>query len=127
MTGVMSRHIVTVGAVFLILCGLVPKIGALVTTIPIEVLGGGVIVMFGMVASAALSMLSNVEWTQRNMLIFGVSLSLALGLQLEPAALQHLPETLRVLLGSGVLPAAVSAVVLNLLVPGRDGEVEAAT
>ncbi|GGN54648.1 uracil permease [Novosphingobium indicum] len=126
-TGVMSRHIVTVGAVFLILCGLVPKIGALVTTIPIEVLGGGVIVMFGMVASAALSMLSNVEWTQRNMLIFGVSLSLALGLQLEPAALQHLPETLRVLLGSGVLPAAVSAVVLNLLVPGRDGEVEAAT
>jgi NCS2 family nucleobase:cation symporter-2 len=72
-------------------------------------------------------MLSNVEWTQRNMLIFGVSLSLALGLQLEPAALQHLPETLRVLLGSGVLPAAVSAVVLNLLMPGRDGEVEPAT
>ena len=118
-TGVMSRHVVTLGAVFLVVCGLAPKIGAVITTIPIEVLGGGVIVMFGMVASAALSMLSGVAWTQRNMLIFGVSLSLALGLQLEPEALQHVPETLRILLGSGVLPAACSAVALNLLVPGR--------
>jgi xanthine permease len=118
-TGVMSRHVVTIGALFLVVCGLLPKVGAVITTIPIEVLGGGVIVMFGMVASAATSMLSGVEWTQRNMLIFGVSLSLALGLQLEPTALQHVPETLRILLGSGVLPAAVTAVVLNLLVPGR--------
>jgi NCS2 family nucleobase:cation symporter-2 len=118
-TGVMSRHVVTIGAVFLVLCGLLPKVGAVITTIPIEVLGGGVIVMFGMVASAATSMLAGVEWTQRNMLIFGVSLSLALGLQLEPTALQHLPETARMLLGSGVLPAAVTAVLLNLLVPGR--------
>jgi len=118
-TGVMSRHVVTVGALFLIACGLLPKVGAVITTIPIEVLGGGVIVMFGMVASAATSMLSSVAWTQRNMLIFGVSLSLALGLQLEPDALQHVPETLRILLGSGVLPAAVTAVLLNLLVPGR--------
>lgn len=116
-TGVMSRHVVTLGAIFLIACGLVPKIGALVTTIPIEVLGGGVIVMFGMVASAALSMLSQVEWTQRNMLIFAVALSLSLGLQLEPGALAHLPETLRVLLASGVLPAAVIAIVLNLAIP----------
>ncbi|WP_232495313.1 nucleobase:cation symporter-2 family protein [Novosphingobium kaempferiae] len=118
-TGVMSRHVVTIGALFLVLCGLLPKVGAVITTIPIEVLGGGVIVMFGMVASAATSMLAGVEWTQRNMLIFGVSLSLALGLQLEPTALQHLPETARILLGSGVLPAAVTAVLLNLLVPGR--------
>ncbi|WP_159981841.1 MULTISPECIES: nucleobase:cation symporter-2 family protein [unclassified Novosphingobium] len=118
-TGVMSRHVVTVGALFLVLCGLLPKVGAVITTIPIEVLGGGVIVMFGMVASAATSMLSGVDWTQRNMLIFGVSLSLALGLQLEPLALQHVPETARILLGSGVLPVAVTAVVLNLVVPGR--------
>jgi len=116
-TGVMSRHVVTIGAVFLILCGLLPKIGAVITTIPIEVLGGGVIVMFGMVGSAALVMLSGVDWTQRNMLIFGVALSLSLGLQLEPAALAHLPATARMLLGSGVLPAACIAVLLNLLLP----------
>ncbi len=116
-TGVMSRHIVTIGAAFLVLCGLAPKIGAAIVTIPIEVLGGGVIVMFGMVASAALSILSEVVWTQRNMLIFGVALSVSVGLQLDPAAVSHLPETLRILATSGVLPAALIAVALNLVVP----------
>jgi xanthine permease len=118
-TGVMSRHIVTIGALCLIGCGLVPKIGAVITTIPIEVLGGGVIVMFGMVASAAVSILAAVQWTQRTMLIFGTALSVSIGLQLEPAAAAHLPETLRILMTSGVLPAAVIAVVLNLVVPNR--------
>jgi NCS2 family nucleobase:cation symporter-2 len=118
-TGVMSRHIVTLGAVFLVVCGLLPKIGALVTTIPIEVLGGGVIVMFGMVASAAISILSSVEWTQRNMLIFGVALSISIGLELEPDAINRLPETLRIVMTSSVLPAALIAVTLNLIVPGR--------
>ena len=75
------------------------------------------IVMFGMVASSALSMLSGVNWNQRNMLIFGISLSLSMGLQLEPGALAHVPETLRVLLASGVLPAALLAVTLNLFLP----------
>ncbi|MET0371068.1 MAG: nucleobase:cation symporter-2 family protein [Sphingobium sp.] len=122
-TGIMSRHIVTVGALFLIVCGLLPKIGALITTIPIEVLGGGVIVMFGMVAAAATSILSGVEWTQRNMLIFGVALSVSIGLELEPGSVARLPETARIVLTSGVLPAALIAVVLNLVVPGRSGTV----
>ena len=126
-TGVMSRHIVTIGALFLVLCGLLPKVGALITTIPIEVLGGGVIVMFGMVASAAVSILSGVEWTQRNMLIFGIALSISVGLELEPSAVGHLPETLRIVLTSGVLPAAMIAVVLNLIVPGRGESAEALT
>ncbi|WP_260927030.1 uracil-xanthine permease family protein [Novosphingobium sp. 9] len=116
-TGVMSRHVVTIGALFLVACGLLPKVGAAIATIPIEVLGGGVIVMFGMVASAAVAMLAQVAWSQRNMLVFGISLSLGLGLQLEPTALQHLPETARILLTSGILPAATLAVVLNLLLP----------
>lgn len=118
-TGIMSRHVVTIGALFLIVCGLAPKVGAAITTIPIEVLGGGVIVMFGMVASAAVSILSGVEWSQRNMLIFGVALSLGIGLELEPDAVGHLPETARIMLTSGVLPAALVAVVLNLAMPGR--------
>ncbi|MBE3640318.1 uracil-xanthine permease family protein [Mangrovicoccus algicola] len=117
MTGVMSRHIVTIGALFLILCGLVPKVGALIRTIPIEVLGGGVIVMFGMVVASGISMLSAVTWDKRNMVIFAISLSLGLGLQLEPQALQHLPSTLSILLTSGLLPAAGLAIVLNLVLP----------
>lgn len=116
-TGVMSRHVVTIGALFLIVSGLVPKVGAVISTIPIEVLGGGVIVMFGMVVAAGVSMLSDVEWNRRNMVIFAVSLSLGLGLQLEPGALQHLPDTAKVLLTSGILPAAFIAILLNLLLP----------
>jgi NCS2 family nucleobase:cation symporter-2 len=117
MTGVMSRHVVTIGAVFLVVCGLVPKVGAVISTVPIEVLGGGVIVMFGMVIAAGVSMLSDVTWNRRNMVIFAVSLSIGLGLQLEPDALQHVPETLKVLLTSGLLPAAFLAITLNLLLP----------
>ncbi|MBT4907362.1 MAG: purine permease [Rhodospirillaceae bacterium] len=117
MTGVMSRHVVTIGAIFLVLAGLIPKVGALVTTIPIEVLGGGVIVMFGMVASAGLSMLAEVTWNRRNMIIFAVSMAFGLGLYLEPGALQHVPDTIRVLLASGLLPAAFIAIILNLVLP----------
>ncbi|MBL3565150.1 uracil-xanthine permease family protein [Rhodovulum sulfidophilum] len=119
MTGVMSRHVVTCGAFFLILCGLVPKVGALISTIPIEVLGGGVIVMFGMVVAAGISMLSDVTWNRRNMVIFAIALSVGLGLQLEPKAVQYLPDTLQILMTSGLLPAALIAVVLNLVLPGE--------
>ncbi|SDO02752.1 nucleobase:cation symporter-2, NCS2 family [Lutimaribacter pacificus] len=117
MTGVMSRHVVTIGAVFLIVCGLLPKIGAIVSTVPINVLGGGVIVMFGMVAAAGVNMLADVTWNRRNMVIFAVSLSVGLGLQLEPGALQHLPRTLQILLTSGLLPAAALSIILNLVLP----------
>jgi len=117
MTGVMSRHVVTFGAIFLIIAGLVPKVGAAISTVPIEVLGGGVIVMFGMVVASGISMLSDVDWNKRNMVIFAIALSVGLSLQLEPAAVQHLPDTLRILMTSGLLPDAVIAIVLNLVLP----------
>ncbi|AXI42737.1 nucleobase:cation symporter-2 family protein [Sulfitobacter sp. SK011] len=117
MTGVMSRHVVTIGAIFLILCGMIPKVGAVIRTIPIEVLGGGVIVMFGMVVAAGISMLSDVNWNRRNMVIFAIALSVGLGLQLDPKAVQYLPDTLRILMTSGLLPAALIAIVLNLILP----------
>ena len=117
MTGVMSRHVVTIGALLLVVAGLIPKVGAFISTIPIEVLGGGVIVMFGMVSAAGVSLLATVNWNKRNLIIFAISLSLGLGLQLEPEALQHLSGTAKVLMSSGLLPAAVIAIVLNLILP----------
>ena len=117
MTGVMSRTVVTIGALFLVVAGLIPKIGAIVTTVPIEVLGGGVIVMFGMVAAAGVSILSSVDWNKRNLIIFAISLSVGLGLQLVPDALQHLGGTWKILAVSGLLPAAVLAIILNLILP----------
>lgn len=127
MTGVMSRHVVTIGALFLIVCGLVPKFGAAISSMPIAVLGGGVIVMFGMVAAAGASMLSDVDWNRRNMVIFAIALSVGLGLQLEPGALQHLPDTLKVLMTSGLLPAAIIAIVLNLVIPHEEDELGASS
>ena len=117
MTGVMSRHVVTCGAIFLIVCGFIPKIGAVVQSVPITVLGGGVIVMFGMVAAAGASMLSDVRWNSRNMVIFALALSIGLGFQLVPEAVGRLPDLLRVLMVSGLLPAAVIAIALNLVLP----------
>lgn len=119
MTAVMSRTVVTFGAIILIVAGLVPKVGALISIIPIEVLGGGVIVMFGMVAAAGVSMLSDVNWNRRNMVIFAISISISigLGLQLESGALQHLASTAKVLMTSGLLPAAFIAIISNLLLP----------
>ncbi|UYV36975.1 purine permease [Rhodobacteraceae bacterium D3-12] len=122
MTGVMSRHVVSIGALFLIVAGCMPVVGALIRTMPEHVLGGGVIVMFGMVAASGINMLSEVNWNRRNMVIFATSLSLGLGLQLVPEALQHLPRTAQVLLTSGLLPSAGLAIVLNLILPENLGE-----
>ena len=117
MTGVMSRHVVTIGAIVLIIAGLIPKVGAGINTIPYPVLGGGVIVMFGMVAAAGVNMLSDVNWNRRNMVIFAVALALGLGLQLVPDAMKFLPPTAKILMTSGLLPAAFIAIVLNLVLP----------
>ncbi len=117
MTGMMSRHVVTIGALVLILCGLVPKIGAVIASMPLPVLGGGVIVMFGMVAAAGLNMLTEVDMNRRNMVIIAVSLVAGLGLNLVPTAVQYLPGVVKTLATSAVAPTALVAIVLNLLLP----------
>lgn len=117
MTGVMSRHVVSISAVILILCGLSPKIAAVFSSMPLPVLGGGVIVMFGMVVSAGMNMLAEVEMNRRNMIIMAVSLSVGLGLSQVPSAVQYLPGIMKTLMVSGLLPTAFIAIVLNLVLP----------
>lgn len=120
MTGIMSRHVVTIGGIILIICGLLPKIGALIASMPLPVLGGGVIVMFGMVAAAGMNMMSEVQMTRRNMIIISVSLAVGLGLNLVPSAVQYLPGIWKTLATSAVAPTALLAVVLNLVLPHDD-------
>ena len=120
MTGVMSRHVVTIGAIVLVVCGLIPKIGAIIASMPLPVLGGGVIVMFGMVAAAGLNVLSEVKLNRRNMVIIAVSLAVGLGLNLVPSAVQYLPGVVKVLATSAVAPTAIVAVILNLVLPEED-------
>ena len=73
-----GRFVVTCSAIFPC-CGFIPKIGALISAMPIAVLGDGVIIMFGMVVSAGINMLSDVEWDPRNMTILAISLAVGLG------------------------------------------------
>ena len=120
MTGVMSRHVVTVAGIIMIVCGLIPKIGAIIASMPLPVLGGGVIVMFGMVASAGLNMLTEVKMNRRNMIIIAVSLAAGLGMNLVPEAVQYVPGVLKTLMTSAVAPTAVIAIVLNLVLPKED-------
>ena len=117
MTGIMSRHVVTIGALVLILCGLLPKIGAVIASMPLPVLGGGVIVMFGMVAAAGLNVLSEIDMNRRNMVIIAVSLAAGLGLNLVPTAVQYLPGVIKTLATSAVAPTALVAIFLNLVLP----------
>tara|TARA_B110000483_G_scaffold98767_1_gene121151 strand:- start:201 stop:1499 length:1299 start_codon:yes stop_codon:yes gene_type:complete len=115
MTGIMSRHVVTIAGAILVVCGLIPKIGAAVASMPLPVLGGGVIVMFGMVAAAGMNMLTEVKMSRRNMIIISVSLAVGLGLNLVPSAVQHLPGIWKTLATSAVAPTALLAVVLNFI------------
>ena len=120
MTGVMSRHVVTIAGIILVLAGLLPKIGAIIASMPMPVLCGGVIVMFGMVAAAGMNVLSEVKMTRRNMIIIAISLTAGLGLNLVPSAVQYLPGVWKTLATSAVAPTAFLAIVLNLLIPEED-------
>ncbi|KYH24730.1 uracil transporter [Halalkalicoccus paucihalophilus] len=119
-TGVMSRHIVGIGGVILVVLGLVPKIGAIVTTIPSAVFGGAVLIMVGMVAASGMRLLFlNIEMNRRNMVIIATALGLGLGVETVPEALAGLPLGAQTFFGEPVIVTGLSALALNTFVPGR--------
>ncbi len=120
LTGMMSRYVVTCGAVFLILAGLIPKFGALVASIPNAVIGGAAIIMFGMIVSAGLSLLSAINMNRRNMVIIALSLGIGLGIAAVPKAIGIFPADLKLLLTSGLFTSALVAIVLNMVLPEED-------
>jgi len=119
-TGVMSRHIVGIGGGILIVLGLVPKIGAIVTTIPSAVFGGAVLIMVGMVAASGMRLLFlNIEMNRRNMVIIATSLGLGLGVATVPNALSGLPTGAQTFFGEPVIVTGLLALGLNTFVPGE--------
>mgnify|MGYP000158170587 CR=1 FL=1 len=84
--------------------GLLPKIGALATIIPAPVLGGAMLVMFGMVAVQGIRMLQQVDFdNDKNLLVAAISIGLGLGVTVQPHIVQFLPKTIQLLFGSGIL------------------------
>ncbi|WP_211262683.1 uracil-xanthine permease family protein [Nitriliruptor alkaliphilus] len=119
-TGVMSRHVVSVGAGFLILAGFVPKVAAVISAMPSAVLGGAAVVMFAMVAAAGIRLLAETRLDRRDLLIIAVAVGVGQGMATVPDLVAIAPEQLRVLLVTGIVPAGFLAVLLNVLLPGRD-------
>nr|WP_298523126.1 solute carrier family 23 protein [uncultured Halomonas sp.] len=117
LTGVVSRYVVAIGGGFLVLAGLLPKLGAIISSIPNAVLGGAVLIMFGMIASAGIKMLSGVDFNKRNMVVIGVSLAVAIGLPAQEGLYANLSTNVQAIIESGLIPGAITAIVLNLILP----------
>ncbi|MFC3084814.1 nucleobase:cation symporter-2 family protein [Tabrizicola soli] len=123
-TGVRSRFVCVAGGAILIVLGLVPKMGALVESIPTMVLGGAGLVMFGMVAATGIRILAGVDFGRRNNL-FIVAVSLGMGMipLVAPNFKQWMPHEIHPLIESGILLASIAAVILNAFFNGTQGSV----
>ncbi|MCW5666809.1 MAG: purine permease [Piscinibacter sp.] len=131
-TGVKSRWVCVAGGVIMIVLGLLPKMAALVESIPTFVLGGAGLVMFGMVAATGIRILATVDFKGNRHNLYIVALSIGFGLipLVAPRWMQQMAHGLHPLLESGILLTAIAAVALNLFFNGAKadtaGAIEAA-
>ena len=118
MTKVVNRMALACGAVFLILCGLFPKLAALVSIMPQSVLGGAAVIMFASIVMSGIQLITKEKLTARNMTIVSVALGLGFGLGANTGAMAGLPEAVKLVFGgSGIVPAAFVAIILNIVLP----------
>ncbi|WYJ98103.1 xanthine permease [Enterococcus sp. DIV0212c] len=123
LSGIKTRRPIYYSAFFLIALGLLPKVGAVAQIIPEPVLGGGMLVMFGMVAVQGMRMLSKVDYNNdKNLLIIAVSIGFGLGFNMIPTLFQQMPETVRMFTGNGIVMSSLTAIILNLLFNGLKDE-----
>jgi NCS2 family nucleobase:cation symporter-2 len=110
--------------VILIVLGLLPKMAALVESLPTFVLGGAGLVMFGMVAATGIRILANVDYKGNRNNLFIVAISIGFGMipLIAPRYLQWMPHSIHPLIESGILLASISAVLLNLYFNGSNGD-----
>lgn len=118
MTKVVNKFAIMTGAVFLILCGFIPKLGALITAIPESVLGGATLVMFSMIAVSGLQLLFKEDLNGRSGIIIAVALGLSIGIPSVPNALQSLPQFVQLVFSSdSIVISFVVSVLLNIILP----------
>ncbi len=126
-TGVRSRWVTATGGIIMLLLGLLPKMAALVESVPVVVLGGAGLVMFGMVAATGTRILGAVDFRTNRHNLFIVALSIGFGMipLVAPNFFKQLPHELHPLLESGILLSAIAAVLLNLFFNGMVSGAEA--
>jgi NCS2 family nucleobase:cation symporter-2 len=119
MTKVVNRRAITCGAIFLILCAFFPKIGGVLSAMPQPVLGGAAIYMFSSIVVSGIQLITKEKMTARSITIVAVSLGVGYGMGANTSILQFMHPYVQNILGggSGIVPAALVAIILNLILP----------
>lgn len=124
LTKVASRYVAVMAGIILVILGFLPKLAAIVNSIPQPVLGGVGIVMFGTVAAAGIKTLSKVKINERNLLIIATSIGLGLGVTFRPEFISQLPEGLKMIFSSGISTGTIVALILNVVLKEDKPEIE---
>ncbi len=118
MTKVVNLFALSTGAIFLILCGLCPKLAALISIMPQSVLGGAAVMMFSSIVVSGIQLITKEPLTGRNLSIVSVALGVGYGMGANTGILAQTPEAIQLIFGgSGIVPAAMVAILLNILLP----------
>lgn len=123
MSGVVNRFTIGIGAIVMIIGGIFPIVGHALTTIPQSVLGGCTIMMFGSILYAGFGMMARTGFSQRNMVIVSLSLSVGLGFTQATEMFKIFPEIVRTVFADNCVAVVfLLAVLLNLLLPKGDSD-----
>lgn len=123
MSKVVNRFTIATGACIMILGGIFPAVGTLLTTIPQCVLGGCTVMMFGSILFAGFGMMSRCGFSQRNMIIVSLSLSVGLGFTQATQMFAIFPEIIQTVFAENCVAVVfIIAVILNLVVPKEKEE-----
>ncbi|MGT2461867.1 nucleobase:cation symporter-2 family protein [Sinomonas atrocyanea] len=115
-TGIKSRFAVAAGGGVLMILGLLPVLGRVVAAIPMPVLGGAGIVLFGTVAASGIRTLSKVDYRDNmNLIIVATSIGFGLIPVVSPTFYASFPSWFQVIFDSGISSAAIMAVLLNII------------
>ena len=118
MTKVVNRYTIATGAGILLLAGIFPAFGALLATLPEAVLGGCTIMMFGNIVVSGLQMIGDCGFSQRNITIAALSLSIGLGFTQVPEMFNIFPTLVRTIFAENCVAVVfLSAIILNLCMP----------
>ncbi|MBO5130143.1 MAG: purine/pyrimidine permease [Oscillospiraceae bacterium] len=118
MTKMVNRFALTIGALILIGAGLFPKIGAIISIMPQPVLGGAAVMMFANIVISGINLLTKEPLDGRNATIVAIALGLGYGIGSTTAVQSFMPTWMTYIFGgSGIVPAAMLAIILNIVIP----------
>lgn len=125
MTRVVNRKAIACGAAIMILAGFVPALGVILASLPDAVLGGCTLMMFGSIVVSGVRMISQCGYSQRNMSIAALSLSIGLGFTQTPQIFRLFPDLFRSVFAENCVAVVfIVAILLNLIFPKEKEELK---